>query len=229
MVAGMRLPRALLLTRIVAASIAAGLLAIFLIEAIYTGRACKAPAYAAAGGWQCLEFWVNRYQTLLASLIALAAAALAYFSAISTAEQARSDVAADQMRTYSVGIRKVFQAYSDATRFNIDAPSRELAVKTCASVAKSEEMLAALVDPNFGPDVEVLSLFLNRAASALPEHATTLWTAYLDVTAALERKQAFLRQGGRVDELPEMAVIDVGRYREAILAGRPVYPPGIFQ
>jgi|RhiMethySRZTD1v2_1073278.scaffolds.fasta_scaffold280246_2 hypothetical protein len=104
------------------------------------------------------EFWINRYQQLIAAAIALAAAAITVFEMRRQFEQARRDNAERALTRYSMAIMAVMENWGEV--FNVgDDEEKRACLQKLREVSDDVNLRSAMADSLFGKDQGTVAFF----------------------------------------------------------------------
>ena len=117
-----------------------------------------------------VEFWLNRYQTLIAACIALFAAWITVTETRRHAEQSRRDNAERALTRYSMLILDVMDRYGQVfvPQDEAEALTR---LKAFQDATDDVGIRSAMADSLFGRDQPMVAFFLNSARFAALAHA----------------------------------------------------------
>ena len=199
-----------------------GILLLLSFTPIAADRAC-ALAQALEPKGACLDFWLNRYQTLIAGLLAvlatLAAGAIAWRAAQRQINSARAEAAAQRLATYADLLEQIEGAWLEAGAPGADDSKRERFRK----LRYGAPTLAFTYEPTLGPDcahlLRMLMLMTHDIQDAeagkppRPEMVKLFSIAAALRTTVAERCQ-WLKSGGAVEALFNRADIDTREFRD---------------
>jgi hypothetical protein len=156
-------------------------------------------ANASAGG--CMEFWLSRYQTLLAGTVALIGALITV-----RAMKRQTEAAPTESLEEDAAFIK-----------NVNVASEDTAIRE------------AMIDGAMGEDSKMLAFFVNACRmSALakvyehpdPRHENMVWPIYMALTNGIIKRQSILRSGRKVFDLHSLSTINQAEVQAAFLEGR---------
>ncbi|WP_457488901.1 hypothetical protein [Tardiphaga sp. P5_C10] len=185
----------------------------------------------------CGEYWLNRYQSLLAGLVAILSAWLTIGGMRHQTEAARGDTAIKSLSEYAAAIGAImgrFTAVEPRSNPNVTNERREIATRALRESIDNPIVQRALTDPIIGGDGGALALFMNLAISAalypqagdMAERQPWLlvWPLYMDLTNSIAQRQALIMSGKPTAHLYKMSRINQRKYRDAYISGGPVVP-----
>jgi hypothetical protein len=179
----------------------------------------------------CIEFWLNRYQTLLAGIAALLAAWIIVNAIRHQAETARIEEAERALNQYAAAILDVMQKY-EAVPVALSHETRQDAERLFHSLNEATDaptIRTALIDSVIGGDQPMIAQFLNccrlAAASRVNarverRHSNMVWPLYAALCDGLNRRKAMLRNGKGVAALYGLTTINPNEVRRAFVEER---------
>jgi hypothetical protein len=210
---------------------AAGMAVIFNLLATMA-LSCSGPmvagalANASAGG--CMEFWLNRYQTLLAGTAALIGAMITVRAMMRQTEMGRADDADRRLARYAGAILNLMERHTEAE--STDSLEQDAAFIKNVNVASEDTAIReAMIDGAMGEDSKMLAFFVNACRmSALakvhehpdPRHENMVWPIYMALTNGIIKRQSILRSGGKVVDLHSLSTINQAEVQAAFLEER---------
>ena len=191
------------------------------------------PPLESAGAVSWPDYWLNRYQTLIAGIAALVVAGITIRVMRRQIETARADEADRALTRYAIAILDVMQKYEEATPASGDETLEDAQKRLSALRDATDEptMKAAMMDTVLGLDQPVIAMFVNNCRfSAVARvhdradqmrHTNMVWPLYIALTNGITRRKALLRDGARVSELYTLSTIDQDECRRTFVEGRP--------
>lgn len=193
-------------------------------------------AIKASNSYSCSEYWLNRYQTLLAGLTAIGGAWMTVAAMNRQTETTRRDAASRRLSEYSAAIFKVmgkFTAVPLREAAGPADPARDQLVRALREATENPTVLEALTDPKLGPDVNMLSLFISatvgaaeypRAGDIVGRPANLVWPLYMALTNGITERQKMLSSGTTVKSLESISTINHRKFLRAYTHGDPIEP-----
>jgi hypothetical protein len=186
---------------------------------------CSSPDWTKlieGSGGSCVEFWFNRYQSLIAGLLALGGAWITVQTMKNQSERSRADEAERRLAQYAAAIRTVEMEYRKATADDAGQTEALKRIEDLRVAANAPILVAALMDSILGPETEMLSryLYFVVADASAKAHGSRMrydfvWGLFMDITGDIIRRQEILASGGRISELYNYGTIDHTKYDEA--------------
>ena len=195
------------------------------------GESCQYGSWKLVGqatSSSCVEFWLNRYQTLLTGLAALLAAWVTVTAIRHQSQTARVDGAERALNEYAVAILEVMQKY-EAVPVALSHETRQ----------DAERRFQALKDATDAPDNQnsddrqrhrgwhqpMIAQFLNccrfAAASRVNarverRYSNLVWPLYAALCDGINRRKALLRNGAGVTALYGLSTINPKEVQRAL-------------
>ena|SRR6516165_2191280 len=179
----------------------------------------------------CLEFWLNRYQTLLTGLVALVAAWITVNAIRHRTDAARVDEAERALNQYAVALLEVMQKYeavpvalSHETRQDAERRFQALSDATNAPTIRT-----AIIDSVIGGDQPMIAQFLNCCRFAAAgrvnarverRYSNMVWPLYAALCGGINRRKALLRNGTGVTALYGLSTINPKEVQRAFIEER---------
>jgi hypothetical protein len=192
-----------------------------------TGNMVSA-AINAGSAANCAEFWINRYQTLVAGTAALLGALITVRAMMRQTEMGRSDDADRRLARYAGAILNLMQRQTEAV--STDDLEHDAALFKSVDVASDDTSIReAMIDGAMGEDSKMLAFFVNACRhSALakiyehpdPPYENVVLPLYMALTNGIVKRQSMLRSGHKVSDLHSLSTIDQGEVQAAFLEGR---------
>lgn len=179
----------------------------------------------------CIEFWLNRYQTLLAGLAALAAARITVNALRNHMQIARAEEAERALNLYAVALLEVMQKY-EAVPIALSQDVRQEAERRYGALEDATDaptIRTALIDSVIGGDQPMLAQFLNccrfaaagRVNARVERRYTNLvWPLYAALCDGFNRRKAMLRNGVEVTALYGLTTINPTEVHRAFIEER---------
>jgi hypothetical protein len=189
---------------------------------------CASPSWSKlidAGGGSCVEFWLNRYQTLIAGLAALGGAWITIRTMQRQTETLRSDEADRRLSSYASALLSIMEQHENAK-----APAEgESMAEAEANLRRLNDTTdgigrQAMLDSIMGPDKAMVAMFINACRfSALGrvygnsetlQYTKLTWPLYTALTNGIMKRRSMLSEGAKVSDLYTLSTIDhkeVGR------------------
>jgi hypothetical protein len=159
---------------------------------------------------------------LLAAGATILAGWMAWRAVQGQIESQRADVAEQQLDRFAIAMRSVVGAFDQLRQPNYVVTTDEQRTVAKASLQKlrtvieSADVNGALSSSLFGPDKKIVAMFVNSAnmggqgkAWGIPDKAANLvWPLYAEITKTIEQRKSYLLEGGKVDELRRLRLID---------------------
>jgi hypothetical protein len=213
--------------------IAIGVLVITLGDALW--QSCQSGSWkqlvGQASSSSCVEFWLNRYQTLLAGLAALLAAWITINAIRHQTETARVDEAERALNEYAVAILEVMQKY-EAVPVALSHETRQDAERRFQALNEATDaptIRTAMIDSVIGGDQPMIAQFLNccrfAAASRVNarverRYSNLVWPLYAALCDGINRRKALLRNGTGVTALYVLSTINPKEVQRAFVEER---------
>jgi hypothetical protein len=213
--------------------IAIGALVITVGDALW--QSCQSgswkPLVGQASSSSCVEFWLNRYQTLLAGLAALWAAWITVNAIRHQTETARIDEAERALNHYAVALLEVMQKY-EAVPVALSHETRQDAGRRFQALIDATDaptIRTAMIDSVIGGDQPMIAQFLNccrfAAASRVNarverRYSNMVWPLYAALCAGFNRRKALLRNGTGVTALYDLSTINPNEVQRAFVEER---------
>jgi hypothetical protein len=173
-------------------------------------------------GGSCAEFWLNRYQAFIAGMAALGGAWITIATMRRQSERARSDEAERRLALYAVGLLDLMKNYGWCTEFGIGQTEALKRIEDLKVASNSPVLRGALMDGILGPEINMLSLFLNLIVVAAAAHVNgnhhyddMIWPLYMSLTEDINTRQSMLMAGAKVSELYPFGTINHEKYHRA--------------
>ena len=185
---------------------------------------------ARAASWP--DYWLNRYQTLIAGIAALVAALIAVQLAWRQGGRARADQAEQALTRYATAILAVMRTHEAATPPSGDETMEDAQKRLDALRDATDHpiMIAAMMDSVLGEDAPMIAMFNNSCRfSAVghvygkgdqTHHRNLIWPLYTALSNGISRRKALLREGARVSDLYTLSTIDQHECGRAFIEGR---------
>lgn len=182
-------------------------------------------------GSSCIEFWLNRYQTLLAALAALLAAWITVKALRQQNETARIDETERALNQYAAAILEVMQKY-EAVPVALSNETRQVAERRFQALNEATDaptIRTALIDSILGGDQPMVAQFLNccrfAAASRVNarverRYSNMVWPLYAALCEGINRRKAMLRNGTGVAGLYGLSTINPKEVQRAFVEER---------
>jgi hypothetical protein len=167
-----------------------------------------------------VDYWLNRYQTLITGAAALVAAWVTVRAMRQQIESTRVDAADRALTSYAIALFDVMEKYHAATPPD-DKETLDDALKRFSTLrdATDEPMMkAAMMDGILGEDQPAVPQFVsccrfsavNRIYSKddQPRHTNMVWPLYIALSNGILRRKAMLREAARVSDLYTLSRID---------------------
>ena len=179
----------------------------------------------------CIEFWLNRYQTLLAGLAALLAAWITVNAIRHQTASARVDEAERALNQYAIAILEVMQKY-EAVPVALSHETRQDAERLFQALSDATDaptIRTAMIDSIIGGDQPMIAQFLNccRFAAAIRVNARVerrysnlVWPLYAALCDGINRRKALLRNGTGVTALYCLSTINPKEVQRAFVEER---------
>jgi hypothetical protein len=213
--------------------IAIGALVITVGDALW--QSCQSGSWKLVVGQatssSCVEFWLNRYQTLLAGLAALLAAWVTVTAIRHQSQTARVDEAERALNEYAVAILEVMQKY-EAVPVALSHETRQDAERRFQALNDATDaptIRTAMIDSVIGGDQPMIAQFLNccrfAAASRVNarverRYSNLVWPLYAALCDAINRRKALLRNGAGVTALYGLSTINPKEVQRAFIEER---------
>lgn len=201
---------------------------------------CDAPAILqairASHSYSCAEYWLNRYQTLLAGLTAIAGAWMTVTAMNRQSEATRRDAATRRLSEYSAAISMVMRKFQMVPLREAAGPpdeGRERLVRDLHEATINPTIMQGMTDSLLGPDASMLALFINsvigaaeypRAGDLAGGPVRLVWPLYMALTNGMTERQKLLSSGKSVADLQSEATINHRKFERAYMRGEPVDP-----
>ncbi|HZR75669.1 hypothetical protein [Bradyrhizobium sp.] len=201
---------------------------------LFVVETCSAASYAkliSDAGGSCTEYWLNRYQTFIAAIIAFTGAALTILMMRRQTERTSADAAVNSLNRYAAILRTTVSYYEECY-------NQEMFQKLLAAANGTEARLIS-ADNLLGPDQEAVSAFLDRSITAAnakrrgevggraQKHVGPIYTACIE---SIWYRKHHLEHGGKVADLYRLGFIDIDELVKAWEENRepklvvPIYP-----
>jgi len=179
----------------------------------------------------CVEFWLNRYQTLLAGIAALLAAGITVSAIRHQAERSRVDEAERALNQYAVAVLEVMQKY-EAVPVALSLETRldaERLFQALTDATDAPTIRTAMVDSVVGGDQPIIALFLNCCRFAAAgrvnarierRYSNMVWPLYAALCDGFNRRKALLRNGTDVTALYGLSTINAKEVQRAFVEER---------
>ena len=179
----------------------------------------------------CIEFWLNRYQTLLAGLAALFAAWITVNAIRMQTQTARVDEAERALNQYAIAILEVMQKY-EAVPVALTHETRQDAEKLFQALNDATDaptMRTAMIDSIIGGDQPMIAQFLNCCRFAAAgrvnakverRYSNMVWPLYAALCDGINRRKALLRNGTEVSALYTLSTINPKEVERAFVEER---------
>jgi hypothetical protein len=213
--------------------IAIGALVIAVGDALW--QSCQSGSWkllvGQASSASCVEFWLNRYQTLLTGLAALLAAWITINAIRHQTETARVDDAERALNQYAVALLEVMQKY-EAVPVALSHETRQDAERRFQALNDATDaptIRTAMIDSVVGGDQPMIAQFLNccrfAAASRVNarverRYSNMVWPLYAALCDGLNRRKALLRNGTGVTALYDLSTINPKEVQQAFVEER---------
>jgi hypothetical protein len=184
-----------------------------------------------ASSTSCLEFWLNRYQTLLAGLAALLAAWITVNAIRDQTKTARVDEAERALNQYAAALLEVMQKY-EAVPVALSHETRQDAERRFQALNDATDaptIRTALIDSVIGGDQPMIAQFLNccrfAAASRVNarverRYSNLVWPLYAALCEGINRRKALLHKGTGVTDLYGLSTINPKEVQRAFIEER---------
>jgi hypothetical protein len=181
----------------------------------------------------CGEFWLNRYQSMIAGLVALLGAWLTIRTMRHQTAVSRADDADRRLSRYVAAVKNMMSALQDVDQPHPDNSDFDRCFKTLEAyekVADDASISEAMADGILGEDARMLAFLKNtadkRASGLVFGRDTTSEAMVLDplcfaLLESFNRRQDRLRRGATVEELRAIVLIDRGEVYRSIQEKRP--------
>ena len=185
---------------------------------------------AAAG---CAEFWLNRYQTLIAAILAIAGAWLTIQAMRRQTDAQRGDAADQRLSRYATTFNKMMIALDQVEEANMHKSASEM-LRPFDEASDHPILSEALTDGIFGTDTEMIGWFLNNASTFAysTAHGTNddgaahvVFPLFIAISESITMRQELLRRGRSVEDLYVLGLIDT---KEVYAAYEERRPPRLF-
>jgi hypothetical protein len=198
---------------------------------IFMNLSCVQPGYAdlirnTAGG-SCPEFWFNRYQTLIAALIALLGAAITVNMMWRQTEAMRADEAVTHLARYLSAFLDLMIRYHDLEPMqdNEKVEDAQPRIRDFDNSTDVQTIREAMTDAALGPDRFVVGTFVARMRGAAfvqfygqPDtavNAISVDPLYRALCDSVGQRRGLLREGVTVYDISKIALIDANEINEA--------------
>ena len=197
---------------------------------VWMANKCQSGALGSLGAG-CLEYWLNRYQTLLAGLTAIAAAFITIRAAQHHLETVRADAADQRLASYAVALGDVLQKHEQVRRPGQDETMQqaEERLQALKNVTESPTIRAAMIDNLLGRDQGMMALFVNCCRQSAETHLYNIpdrpcrlmvWPLYLKLSESINERRARLRNGVPVSSLYTLSMVDHAEFQRAFVEQR---------
>jgi len=213
--------------------VAIGVLVITVGDALW--QSCQSGSWkqlvGQASSSSCVEFWLNRYQTLLAGLAALLAAWITVNAIRNQTETARVDEAERALNEYAVAILEVMRKY-EAVPVALSHETRQDAERRFQALNEATDtptIRTAMIDSVIGGDQPMIAQFLNccrfAAASRVNarverRYSNLAWPLYAALCDGINRRKALLRNGAGATALYVLSTINPKEVQRAFVEER---------
>jgi hypothetical protein len=195
-------------------------LGLFIDALFFMNLSCTQPLYAdlikTTAGGSCPEFWLNRYQTFIAAVVALLGAALTVNTMWRQTEAVRADEAEMRLARYSGALLDVMLRYSNVEPSPDDTDNPTFRDFDRATDVQS--IREAMIDAVLGPDRFIVATLMSRARLAalatfhveLDEESNdiSLVPIYEALCLSIAQRREMLREGTSVYDISKIALID---------------------
>jgi hypothetical protein len=180
------------------------------------------------GAVSWLDYWLNRYQTLLTGLAAIATAWVTFRVMRYQIDATRADEADRALASYAVALTDVMDKYLAAVGEHENRKGAEEALRALKNATDDPTIRTALIDPAFGKDQGIISMFLHACKMyAAAQHQSfvdlpnrnAIWPLYDALRSSITRRRALLRKVGKASSLYGLATIDRVKLQEALAKG----------
>jgi hypothetical protein len=176
-----------------------------------------------------VEFWINRYQQLIAAVIALVAAVITVYEMRRQAEVARRDVAERALTRHNMAILGVMDRYTQVF-ITDDEQEMQKRLQAFRDATDDVNVRSVMADSLLGKDQPMVAFFLNSARFAAlakafdnPEHEqhqNMVWPLYTAITNGINERKRRLLEGASVSSLYELGTINQAEVQKAFLENR---------
>jgi hypothetical protein len=193
---------------------------------------CNAPlilnAINSGSAANCAEFWLYRYQTLIAGTAALLGAFITVRAMMRQTEMVRADDADRRLTRYANALINLMQRETEAVSTD-KIHEDEAFINNVQLASDNPAIREAMTDGVMGDDTKMVAFFVDtcrRSALAKvcehpdPQHQNMVWPLYMALTNGINKRQAMLRSGRRVSELHSLSTINQKEVAAAFLEGR---------
>jgi hypothetical protein len=186
-------------------------LGLFIAALIFMNLSCARPGYAelirTTAGGSCPEFWFNRYQTLIAALIALLGAAVTVNMMWRQTEAMRADAAETRLARYLGAFLDLMIRYHEVEpmRDNETEEKAEPRLRVFNDTTDVQTIREAMIDAALGPDRFIVETFVRRSRAAAlarfygqPDteaNAISVDPLYRALCESVRQRREFLREG----------------------------------
>jgi hypothetical protein len=147
-------------------------LGLFIDALFFMNLSCTQPLYAelirTTAGGSCPKFWINRYQTFVAALIALLGATITVNAMWRQTESMRADQAEMRLARYSAAFLDMMIRYHDLEpmRDNEIGDEAKPRYRVFDNATDAQTIREAMIDAALGPDRYIVGTFVARARLA---------------------------------------------------------------
>jgi hypothetical protein len=176
----------------------------------------------------CAEFWLNRYQTLIAGTAALLGALITVKTMMRQTEMGRADDADRRLARYAGAIINLMQRETEAV--STESDEEDAALMRAVNIASDDPAIReAMIDGAMGEDTKMVAFFVNACRqSALakvynhpdPQHENIVWPLYNAITDGILKRQSMLRSGQKLSDLHVLSTINQAEVQNAFIEGR---------
>jgi hypothetical protein len=166
----------------------------------------------------CAEYWLHRYQTLVAGLLALFAALLVVREARRHLEVSRADQAERMLTALADAIVDIMQKHQAVWAIEPSQFDAHELLQRLEAATNRAEVKSGLVESLMGGDAAMLALYINHCRFSATRRtlrrddqvvdSKSLWPLYVELTDSINQRKAALRNGANVSMLFEMSFID---------------------
>jgi hypothetical protein len=206
-------------------------LGLFIDALFFMNLSCTQPLYAelirATAGGSCPDFWFNRYQTLIAALIALLGAVVTVNALWRQTEAMRADQAEMRLARYSGAFLDVMIRYHDLEpmRDNETEAEAKPRFRVFDDTTDAQAIREAMIDAALGLDRFIVGTFVSRTRLAAlarfygqPDtdaNAISVDPIYRALCRSVLQRRELLREGVRVYDISKIALIDANEVTAA--------------